>query len=181
VIELRPIVDSDSAQIRAWRNDPAISAYMYTEHDISEEEHDAWLRRLQTLDDRLGWIIELDGKPVGAAYVTEIDRVHRNAMWAFYLADPSVRGRGVGSVVEAFVLETAFETLKLHKLSCEVMSFNENVVAMHRKFGFQDEGLFRQDKFKNGDWQDVHRLAFFEEDWAQRKDDIRAAAAAKQG
>jgi UDP-4-amino-4,6-dideoxy-N-acetyl-beta-L-altrosamine N-acetyltransferase len=123
----------------------------------------------------------MDHLPVGAAFMTEIDRQHRNAMWAFYLADPGVRGRGVGSVVEAFVLEFAFEEIGLHKLSCEVLGFNESVVAMHRKFGFRDEGLFREDKYKNGGWQDVHRLAFFEEDWTIRKDEIRAAAATRRG
>ncbi len=151
---------------------------MYTDHEITDSEHAAWLGRLLSLDDRMGWIIFLDGSPVGAAFVTEIDRIHRNAVLASYLADPAVRGRGVGSAVEAFLLRTAFDELALHKLSCEVMGFNENAIAVHRKFGFRDEGVYRQEKLKGGLWQDVYRLAYFEEDWQRDKSRIRALAPA---
>lgn len=177
MIELRPVARSDASQILKWRNNPQISAYMYTDHEITEAEHAAWLDRLLSLDDRMGWIVVLDGDPVGAAFVTEIDRRHRNAVWAFYLADPAVRGRGVGSAVEAFVLEFAFDELELHKLSCEVMDFNQNVIDMHRKFGFRDEGVFRQEKLKDGQWHDVFRLAYFEEDWQENKYRIRELTA----
>lgn len=176
MIKLRQVTTDDSSVILEWRNDPRISAYMYTDHEISPAEHAMWLERLVSMDDRMGWIVLLDGHPVGAAFVTDIDRSNRNAVWAFYLADPAVRGRGVGSAVEAFVLRTAFDELELHKLSCEVMGFNENVIAMHRKFGFQDEGVFRQEKLKNGQWQDVYRLAYFEQDWERDKERIRALA-----
>jgi UDP-4-amino-4,6-dideoxy-N-acetyl-beta-L-altrosamine N-acetyltransferase len=179
MIELRLITIEDGPQILECRNDPAISAYMYTDHRISQDEHEAWLRRLLVSDDRMGWMIQLDGKPVGAAFITGIDKQHRSAVWAFYLAEPAVRGKGVGSVVEGFVLETAFEQLGLHKLSCEVLGFNQGVLAMHRKFGFRDEGLFREEKLKQGDWQDVYRLAFFEEDWLAERDRIRAFASSK--
>jgi RimJ/RimL family protein N-acetyltransferase len=52
---------------------------------------------------------------------------------------------------------------------------------MHRKFGFHDEGRFVEHKLKNGSWQDVYRLAFFDSDWAERGDEIKSSAARKQG
>jgi UDP-4-amino-4,6-dideoxy-N-acetyl-beta-L-altrosamine N-acetyltransferase len=174
---LRPLTKDDGPQILAWRNDPAISSYMYTDHTITEDEHAGWLERMLTLDDRRGFVIELDAKPVGAAYITDIDPLHKHAVWAFYLADPSVRGRGVGSVVEAEILRIAFEELELHKLSCEVLDFNMAVVKMHRKFGFVDEGLFKAHKWKNDEWHDVYRLAFFADTWRDTKDEIQAKVA----
>ena len=174
---IRPLTREDGPQILAWRNDPAISQHMYSDHPITLEEHAGWLGRMLSLDDRRGYVIEWNDRPVGAAYITEIDQDHKHAMWAFYLADPAVRGHGVGSVVEAAILRTAFEELGLHKLSCEVFDFNMAVVQMHRKFGFVDEGVFKAHKWKSGAWHDVYRLAFLEDTWAGRRDAIVAKLA----
>ncbi|MGM3293799.1 GNAT family N-acetyltransferase, partial [Escherichia coli] len=70
----------------------------------------------------------MDGISVGAAFMSDIDLLNRRASWAFYLADESTRGRGVGGAVEYLVLHHAFEVLGLHKLCCEVLSFNAAVV-----------------------------------------------------
>lgn len=174
---IRPLTAEDGPRVLAWRNDPAISAYMYNDHAITEAEHAAWLDRMLTLDDRRGYVIELDGGPVGAAFVTGIDPVHRHAMWAFYLADPAVRGRGVGAAVEVAVLRVAFEELGLHKLSCEVIDFNAAVVRMHQRFGFVEEGLFRAHVCKDGRWHDVHRLAMSADTWSASRDELLAKVA----
>jgi RimJ/RimL family protein N-acetyltransferase len=51
------------------------------------------------------------------------------------------------------------------------------VVKMHRKFGFVDEGLFKAHKWKNDEWHDVYRLAFFADTWRDTKDEIQAKVA----
>ena len=61
------------------------------------------------------WIIELEGPPVGLANLYDISVLHRRAYWAFYLASPEVRGRGVGSFAERFVIRHAFEELRLRQ------------------------------------------------------------------
>jgi UDP-4-amino-4,6-dideoxy-N-acetyl-beta-L-altrosamine N-acetyltransferase len=118
------------------------------------------------LDDRLAWTILMDGDPVGAAFISDIDTENRRAYWAFYLADPRTRGRGVGSAVEVLVANHAFDELGLHKLCCEVLSFNQAVIAMHQKFGFQPQGVLREHYFRDGEWVDVHQLALWAHDWA---------------
>jgi len=174
MVELRPVEALDRERLLAWRNDPSVSGFMYDDHVISDDEHDLWFIQLLKQDRQRGWTIQLDGKPVGAAFISAVDRRHQNAMWAFYLADESVRGRGVGKAVEVFVLQEAFEQMDLHKLSCEVLGFNSDVIAMHESFGFKHEGVFREDKWKNGGWQDVHRLAMLRDDWRALRTGILA-------
>lgn len=174
MVELVPLGPGDRDQLRTWRNDPEVARYMYTTHEIGAEEHARWFERLLSDDSRQGWTIDMDGIPVGAAFMTDIDRENRRAVWAFYLADERTRGRGVGSAVEFLVLEHAFSELKLHKLCCEVLSFNEAVIAMHTKFGFRTEGVLHDHFLRDGEWVHVHQLAIWADDWAQRRPDFEA-------
>ena len=169
MIELTDLAEEHRWQVLDWRNDPDVARYMYDSDPITREVHDAWFTRLLAAQDRKGWAVVMDGTPVGAAFISGIDRDNRRASWAFYLADPSTRGRGVGSAVEYLVLEQAFTGLRLHKLCCEVLSFNQAVVTMHQKFGFVQEGLLREHWHREGQWLDVHVLAMFDHEWAQRR------------
>ncbi len=165
MISLRDVQSEDRAMIREWRNLPKVADYMYTDHQISPEEHAAWFSRVLQDTSCKYWIIVCDGEDVGLANLYAIDRTNRRCYWAFYVVSPNVRGKGVGSHVEYTVLNYVFQELKLEKLCCEVLSFNEGVVEMHRRFGFVQVGLFRKHIFKRGVFNDVVCLAMLKEDW----------------
>jgi UDP-4-amino-4,6-dideoxy-N-acetyl-beta-L-altrosamine N-acetyltransferase len=114
---------------------------------------------------KLYWIIELDGQPVGVANLTDISIEHKRAYWAFYLADERVRGRGVGSATERFVMHHAFVDLALDKLCLEVLATNEGVVKMHQRYGFQIDGTLRKHVIKNGERVDVRTMSLLRDEW----------------
>lgn len=165
-VKLRLAGPQDSERMLAWRNLPEIRRWMYTDHVISQAEHERWFAGALENQTRRYWIIELDGAPVGLANLADIDLGQRRAAWAYYLADPSVRGRGVGAFVEYFVIEHVFRELGLGKLWCEVLVENEAVWKMHEAFGFQREALFREHVWKDGVPSDVVGLGLLARDWA---------------
>ena len=167
MIQLRPLELRDREAILHWRNQPDVARYMYTDHVISEEEHARWFERVMGEETSKYWVIELDDEGVGVAYITDIDTHNERCFWGFYLANPAVRGRGVGSFVEHFVLRHVFEDMGLNKLCCEVLTFNEAVIGMHESFGSAREGLFRQHIKKAGAFHDVVRLAMLREQWLE--------------
>lgn len=163
---LRPLQLGDIERVREWRNLPDVARYMYTDHEIGEPEHAAWFGHAMNDPKRRYWIIELDGQPVGLVNLYEISMEHRRAYWAFYLADPSVRGRGVGSFTERWVLHHVFEDLGLNKLCCEVLASNEGVVRMHERYGFVVDGMLRQHIQKQGSFVDVVTMSILRDEWA---------------
>ncbi len=169
MIALRPMRREDRDQVRHWRNLPAVAQYMYTDREISADEHTAWFERV--LDDPTCsyWIITCDGADVGLACITGIDRNHSRCSWAFYIASSDLRGRGVGSVVEYSVLSHVFDTLGLEKLCCEVLDLNAPVIEMHKRFGFSEEGRLRRHIRKGDQWHDVIALAMLREEWLSAK------------
>jgi len=165
-VTLRPLEPADKDRLYDWRNAPEVAAFMYTDHQISPDEHARWFAGLQGDPRRDYRIIEVDGVPCGPANFYDIDRVQGRASWAYYLADPSVRGKGVGGYVEFAMIERAFGELGLRKLWCEVLISNEAVWKLHQKFGFRQEALLRAHVVKAGVPIDVMGLGLLAQDWA---------------
>ena len=168
-VHLRPVETGDSDRLLDWRNREQVAAYMYTDHQISPDEHARWFAAAMAAPDRRYWIIELDREPVGLANLAGIDPARRRCEWAYYLAETSVRGRGVGAAVELVVIDHVFETLGLHKLWCEVLIENEAVWKLHLSFGFVREALYRDHVWKAGRFQDVVGLGLLADDWAKAR------------
>ncbi len=166
---LRPLERQDGERVRSWRNTPEVSRYMYTDHVITAEEHGAWLEAALTASDRRIWIVEHRGAPVGLATLDAPTTAARRGEWAYYLADPAVRGQGVGACVEFLVIDYAFAVLGLNKLWCEVLAENEAVWRLHLGFGFLEEARLRQHVWKNGRFQDVLGLGLLAEDWTRAR------------
>ena len=158
--------EADGAQVLAWRSSPAVAAHMYTDHAIGDGEHARWLAAALTAEDRAYWIIEADDAPVGLANLARIDLVSRRCELGHYIADPAMRGRGVGAAAEYILLQQVFEGLNLNKLWCEVLAENEAAWRLHLAFGFQKEALFRDHVCKGGRFHDVVGLGVLARDWA---------------
>lgn len=183
-VTLRPLAAGDGARVLGWRNSEAVAPYMYSEHQITAAEHAGWLARAleegaRADGDRRFWIIELDGAGVGLANLARIDRANSKCEWAYYLADPATRGRGVGSVVEFLVLGFVFERLGLNRLWCEVLVENEAVWGLHERFGFVREALLRAHVKKAGVFRDVVGLGMLSADWPAAKAAALARLAGK--
>ena len=139
---------------------------MYTDHRISEAEHARWFAAAMTDDTKRYWIIELTGSRSAWPTCTTSQTVQKRAYWAFYLADDRVRGKGVGSSTERFVMRHVFEELGLEKLCCEVLATNDGVVKMHQRYGFQVDGVLRRHVIKAGERVDVVTMSLLRDEWA---------------
>lgn len=155
----------DEQKILTWRNHPDVRRNMYTHDDISEDVHHQWIyERLMHRHPGELYLIANDGSTdVGFVSFTKYHHFHRTADWAFYKAPEAPKG--TGTKMERAALEYAFETLKLEKLSCEVLAYNKPVYYLHRKHGFQCEGVFRKAHLFEGERHDIYRLAIFKGDW----------------
>jgi UDP-4-amino-4,6-dideoxy-N-acetyl-beta-L-altrosamine N-acetyltransferase len=169
---LRDIQASDKDMLRRWRNLPEVANYMFTDHEISAEEHERWFHSIFGDPTSRYWIITSDDEDVGVANICGIDPQNRRCFWGFYLSSPNVRGKGVGAYVEYFVLRYVFEELGLNRLCGEVLATNDKVVQMHKGFGFKQEGYYRQHVLKGGKPLDVVAIAMLREEWQAQKPEI---------
>lgn len=155
--------------IRNWRNSSEVSKYMYTNDLVTTDQQIKWFRKIIEDPTKKYWIIKVDDKHVGVVNLYDIDKRNKRCYWAYYLADSSIRGKGLGRLIELNVLKYVFENLGLNKLCCEILSFNEIVVKIHKKYGSKIEGNFRQQIYKQGKFHDIVCMGILKEDWDELK------------
>jgi UDP-4-amino-4,6-dideoxy-N-acetyl-beta-L-altrosamine N-acetyltransferase len=175
-MEFVPILDlpdSTRSMVRDLRNQPDVRRFMYTSHEISVDEHQAWLTSLENNPRQSVFVIMSNETLMGVVSLNAINTLHKTADWAFYL-DAARQGKGLGSQVEFWLLNHAFTECKLEKLNCEVLASNPAVIKMHQKFGFSIEGVRRQNILRDGVRLDVVLLGITAEEWTARKPEMMA-------
>ncbi|MFW9081257.1 UDP-4-amino-4,6-dideoxy-N-acetyl-beta-L-altrosamine N-acetyltransferase [Pseudomonas sp. P2757] len=166
-----PLTDASptiQAHVRTLRNQEDVRKYMYTSHEISEQEHANWLSSLKGNSRQQVFVVLKDDLAVGVVALNAINAQQKSADWAFYL-DVDLQGKGLGSVVEFWMLDYAFNAAELEKLNCEVLASNSAVVKMHQKFGFEIEGVRRQNVVKDGVRIDVVLLGITKSEWLEKR------------
>lgn len=167
---LRKMQESDLELVLKWRNSPEIRKNMYYHGAIGWETHVNWFKRVKKDHSFKHFIFEYKGIPSGVISFSQIDHDNKRASWAFYSGRLDVKG--LGTQMELIALEYAFEMLKLNKLCCEVLSFNDTVIRFHKKFGFVEEGVLVNHYWRDGKAYDVYLLAFYRKEWLATKENF---------
>jgi len=168
-INFRSVEGSDRENLLKWRNSSAVRPYMYNDAIIEKKDHNVWFDKM--LDDRSNqyWVVECCDNPVGVVCLNNIDSKNKSCEWAFYIFDENMKGKGIGSAIENYVIWYVFEKLELEKLNCEVLDSNLFVIKMHEKFGFEKEGYFRSMIERDNKRLGVYRLSMLREDYLFKK------------
>ncbi|TCP29793.1 phosphinothricin acetyltransferase [Scopulibacillus darangshiensis] len=122
----------------------------------------------QTLDERMIWFKKFGGRhPIIVAELDDVVAGYsclssfrdkpayvRSTEISVYIAS-NCRGHGIGSYLMEEILHRARE-LDYRTVIGGITGGNEASVKLHRKFGFEFVGCFKEVGFKFGEWQDVH-------------------------
>lgn len=108
-------------------------------------------------DPRYPFIVaERNDRVVGFAYASMF-RTKAAYRWdvelSIYLAH-GIEGQGIGSALMEEILERVAHQGYLNAYSCITLP-NERSVALHKKFGFDELGVFPHSGYKMGQWHDV--------------------------
>ncbi len=169
---LEPLHETELEMIRTWRNAPAVRQAMYTHHEITPEEHQVWYQRLQQLPSAR-WYLYRDAadSPQGVVYFTALDTVQGTAFEGFYARPGATPGTGTHILFEG--LNLAFGELALYKLNGEVLASNDASLNLHKKLGFTQEGIFREQHFDGKRRIDVIRMGILAWEWRQHRERLR--------
>lgn len=113
---IRRLTASDLPMLLAWRNHPDVRSYMFTQHEISLDEHSNWFAKASRDPSRCMLIVEDAGQPIGYVQFSKVEDGGVSD-WGFY-AKPDAP-KGTGRRLGVMALNYAFGTLKLHKVCGE--------------------------------------------------------------
>lgn len=164
-ILLRTMKDNDLDLVLSWRNHPSIREQMYSRHEISKQEHEAWFAKMKMREDVDLLIFELDGKPSAYAKL-DLNIEAKSAIWGFYKA-PNAE-HGTGTRLGNAVLKHAFETRNLDVLEAEVIENNKKSLSFHTKIGFKQDKLEENKYFDGEKYHAVICMSITATDWLTR-------------
>jgi UDP-4-amino-4,6-dideoxy-N-acetyl-beta-L-altrosamine N-acetyltransferase len=159
---MRPMVKTDLALVRSWRNHPDIRRYMFTQHEITLDEHAHWFEQVCLNPLKHVLIFEMDGQAFGfvSLYETGPGGI---AEWGFYAAPDAPKGTGRSMGLAA--LNHAFSHLSLHKVCGQAVAYNHRSIRFHQHLGFRQEGLLHDQHFDGEHYHDVLCFGLLGHEW----------------
>lgn len=170
-LRLRPLSQADADAIWPWVSDPELPRQMTWNAHKDRSETLAFLRRTEAaLADGTSvvWGIVHEGTLCGAIGLHDITwhwfawRMDRAELG--YWIGPPFQGRGLATEAARAVLDFAFTTLRLHKVT--VGCFDENAASRRviEKLAFRYCGTRRDHAFKDDRWHDHRDYELLEQD-----------------
>jgi len=123
--------------VLGWRNYPEIKKWMYTQDDITLEQHLSFIKSLENSHEKVFFLVKQDDEYIGVLYFTDIQKDETH--FGLY-SSPECKIAGVGRTLETLAIEYAKETLRVKVLRLEVFASNMQVRNLHKKYSFIESG-----------------------------------------
>lgn len=159
---LRPMNAADLEMVLVWRNHPDVRRYMYSQHEISLCEHIRWFERASSIPGRDLLIFESGSTALGFINLHQIAS-GGIADWGFYAAPEAPKG--TGRMLGKAALDYAFAEAGLHKICGQALAYNERSIMFHKRLGFKEEGILRQQHFDNQHYHDIFCFGLLASEW----------------
>ena len=133
-----------------WMNDPDVIRYTESRFTPqSTEKIQAYVRRESENPDSVFMaIIEKEhDRHIGNIKIHRIDRYHLHAEVSIVIGKKECWGKGYGTEAIRLVVDFAFNTLNLRRLTAGVYANNIGSVRAFKKAGFCEEGLRKKHRF----------------------------------
>lgn len=154
-IVIRYAVPEDASDILAIY-EPYIlnTAITFETEKISVE---TYRLRMQTIQQQYPWLVcELEGKIVGYAYCSKFKEKAAydwDCECSIYIREDAHR-QGIATTLYTKLFDV-MKKLGYYNIYAFITYPHDSSIALHKKFGFAEIGLFKQTGFKMGKWWDV--------------------------
>ena len=164
-VTLRPPDETDAARFVVWFADTEVTRFLAQRFPLSLPEELDFVKRIGESKDDVWWMIEAEGKAIGATGIHRIDWISGHAVTGTVIGDKSCWRKGYGS--ESMTLRTAyaFRQLNLHKLKSGAIMDNEASKSALQKAGYRQVGVAREDSWRDGRWRDHWLCEVLRTDW----------------
>ncbi len=167
---LRRMRDDDLADYLDCESQPGHTLYLSRE-PYTEEEARKFIATSRDLPlEAEGTYLHLaiehktTGRVIGTSCIKVTSRAHRQGDMGWFL-HAGCRGQGLATEASRAMLEFAFTTLDLHRITAHCDGENERSLLMAERLGMQREAFFRETVFFGGEWHSQHGLSILRREW----------------
>ncbi|MFW5804731.1 MAG: GNAT family N-acetyltransferase [bacterium] len=168
-IYLRALELDDYKTLTKWRNDKKLTNNLGGNiFFVSSYREKGWVEKAIGDDKRdlhLAIVKGEDGTFIGMVNLTSIDHINKKAEFSIMLGDEKQMGKGYGKQATTLILQHAFNELNLNKVWLSVLKSNDKARKLDEVIGFKNDGVIRQDVYKNGTYQDLYLMSILKEEF----------------
>lgn len=176
-IRLRPLEPGNELQLYQWASDEQ-EYWLWREEPgvIGFDSFCEQLRRALLANEPHFAVESLHSRRmVGWVYADQLSSAHRRCRMHIYVV-PQARSYGAGAEAGIFFLDYLFGWLDMRKVIAEALVAQHGARRMAEYWGFEVEGIFREERWLGCRTHDVVRLAIQREIWRQRYIDALGTA-----
>lgn len=168
-VHLRPLALNDTNNIVKWRNSPFIKNNLFSQSDLTPEQHINYFNNVVSKGKCHQYIIEakigMETLDIGTTFIKNIDLDNRKGEFGIFIGEEKARGKGCAKLAIKEILRIAFNELNLNRCYLEVLANNQTAIELYKKVGFQIEGTLCQDYIRNDEKYDVILMAILRENY----------------
>ncbi|WP_213938761.1 GNAT family N-acetyltransferase [Pseudomonas sp. dw_612] len=144
--------------ITALYNDPSVTRQVL---QMPFQSTEVWRKRLMPENERVVQLVALyQGAVIGNIGLEQFSRIRRSHAGSIGMGVAGEwQGKGVGTKLLATALDIADNWMNLRRVELSVYADNAAAIGLYRKFGFVDEGLFRDYAVRDGVLVDALSMA----------------------
>ncbi|MDD5157823.1 GNAT family protein [Sulfurimonas sp.] len=152
----------------SWLNDE--SSCKYSEHHVFPYSADLavdYLTKLPLQKDKI-MLAVVDKKSdthIGNITLLAISSLHRSAEFSIMIGNREFLGKGASKEASLLMLNHGFNTMNLHRICCGTMVLNSSMRALASYLGMIEEGVFRDEVYKEGKYHDTIRYSILKDEF----------------
>jgi len=124
----------EKKMILEWRNNPNIRKWMYTQDNITLENHLKFIEELKIKDDQLYFLVKKNENYIGVIDFIDINPNISLKMGIY--TNPTLKGNG--KILLETIINFSFEILKVEKIFSEVFFENEKAYNLYKSYNFKE-------------------------------------------
>lgn len=166
VVRLRALERRDLPFLFRYANTPEVARHQVSFRlpTSTPDAKDFFERMRRSATDRVFSVESARGRYLGSVGLHGINWIDRCCEFGVVIASPRDWGHGYAAAAVRAGVELAFARLHLHRLEVPVLARNRVARAMYERLGFFPEGVLRDRRFFDGQYEDVVVLSLLSSD-----------------
>ncbi len=155
-----------------WANDSEVTHFMFmglkpSSIELMQKEFD--VLNSSEKDFVFAVIDKKTNKHIGNAGLYAVNWIARTAEYRIIIGEKMFWGKGIGQETAKLLLDYGFNKLNLNKVWLGVNADNKAGGASYKKSGFVEEGVLRQEIYRNGKYYDAIRMSVLRREYYGKK------------
>ncbi len=169
-VYLRPLEEGDCHRLCRWLNDPEVSRFLDQSFPLPLTYEAEFLKKSMTRADFptdliFAICLNEDDRHIGNMGLHKIRYIHGTAGTGSFIGEKDLWGKGYGFDAKMILLDYAFNTLRLRRITSGAKALNGRSLAFNAKCGYKEEGRRRGQFLLEGEFVDEVITAVMKEDW----------------